>query len=138
MSARAWGWAIVLPWLAMPALAGVTEDLAVGKIPLYPGAKPHAVKVATGVEAIATVRADLGEVLGFYRRELARTGWQDLAPSGVLDQDLDKVPLAILLYRRGERSLRIVIAERSPSTTTIWVGDEGSRPRERRHGQPAR
>lgn len=130
--------ALALGLWASPALAGVTEDLAAGKIPLYPGAKPHAHKVATGLGAIATVQADLPKVLGYYRRELSRRGWQAEVSDELLNQELDRVPLAVLQYRQGVRSVRIVLASEAPHRTTIWVGDVVTSPREMSHGQPAR
>lgn len=99
-----------------------------GKIPVYPGAKPHTVKKT---QAIATVGASLREVVAFYRKALPQKGWHAAIPDDILNQDLEKVPLALLLYERGKTRLRIVMAAKQ-GKTTIWWGTEED------HGQPAR
>lgn len=99
-----------------------------GKIPVYPGARPHPVKKS---QRIATVRASLGEVVAFYEKALPRAGWQAAIPNDILNQDLDQVPLALLLYERGKTRLRIVLAAKE-GKTTIWWGMEDA------HGKPAR
>lgn len=116
--------------------AGVTADLAAGKIPLYPGAKPHpAGNRGQGTVAIATLEARLPEVVAFYRRELPKRGWRETVADDILNQDLDKVPLALLLYEQDKQELRIMVMGPSEKTrkTTIWISRE-----EARHGQSAR
>lgn len=116
------------------ALAGVTADLAAGKIPLYPGAKPHpAASRARGTEAFATMRATLSEVVAFYRRELPKRGWQETVADDLLNQDLDKVPLALMLYEQGAQQLRIVVTTAKGQKTTVWIARE-----EASHGKSAR
>lgn len=118
------------------SLAGVTADLAAGKIPLYPGAKPHPAGArGQGTEAIATLKASLPEVVAFYRRELPKRGWRESVAGDILNQDLDKVPLALLLYEQGEERLRIMVTGPTAKVrqTTLWISRE-----EARHGQSTR
>lgn len=125
----------------LPALARVTEELARGKIPLYPGAKPHPAKLSKGDQAIVTVEADLRSVVAFYRKELPRKGWRSAIDDDLLNRDLDKVPLALLLYERGDTRLRVVVASRpgAKPVATIWLGTEPSRrQQEFDHGKSAR
>lgn len=117
------------------SLAGVTADLAAGKIPLYPGAKPHpAGRRGHGTVSIATVPASLQDVVAYYRRELPKRGWRATVAGDVLNADLDRVPLALLLYEQGGEQLRITVTGR-PRTrqTTVWIARE-----EASHGQSAR
>lgn len=127
---------LLLVLLPGKSLAGVTADLAAGKIPLYPGAKPHpAGNRGHGTVAIATMEARLPEVVAFYRRELPKRGWRESVADDILNQDLDKVPLALLLYEQGKQQLRIVVTGPSAKTrkTTVWIARE-----EASHGQSAR
>lgn len=125
----------------LPAFASVTEELARGKIPLYPGAKPHPTRLSKGDQAIVTVEADLRSVVAFYRKELPRKGWRSAIDDDLLNRDLDKVPLALLLYEKGDARLRVVVASRpgAKPVSTIWLGAEPSRrQQELEHGKPAR
>ncbi|HEY9856462.1 MAG TPA: hypothetical protein V6D05_12045 [Stenomitos sp.] len=127
---------LLLVSLPGKSLAGVTADLAAGKIPLYPGAKPHPTgNRGHGTVAIATLEARLPEVVAFYRRELPKRGWRETVAGDILNQDLDKVPLALLLYEQGKQQLRIVVTGPSANNrkTTVWIARE-----EASHGQSAR
>lgn len=135
---RYWGLILLVALVLLPgkSLAGVTADLAAGKIPLYPGAKPHPAGTrGQGTEAIATVEAKVPEVVAFYRRELPKRGWRETVADDILNQDLDKVPLALMLYERGKQQLRIVVTGPSAKTrkTTVWIARE-----EASHGESAR
>ena len=126
MRAFSFALSIVLFLSACPAWASVTDELRMGKIPVYPGARPQTFKNA---QAIATVHASLGKVLAFYRKTLPRHGWHAAIPDDLLNQDLDRVPLALLLYERGTDHLRIVVASRKGKTMLWW---------EETHGQSTR
>lgn len=127
------GLALLLVLAPGKSLAGVTADLAAGKIPLYPGAKPRpATNRGNGTEAIATQQASLKEVVAFYRRELPKRGWQEAVADDVLNQDLEKVPLALLLYEQGDAQLRVVVAGKERKTT-VWISRE-----EASHGKSTR
>lgn len=107
------------------SLAAVTEDLAAGKIPLYPGAKPHPAKLGRGYQLSATLDARLTDVIGFYRSELPKRGWKATIAPDILDRDLERVPLALMLYARGKSRLRIMAARgKRRQQTIIWLGYE--------------
>lgn len=116
-------------------LAPVTEALASGKIPVYPGSKALVTPPSEPSYRLYLAPAPASRVIGYLKGRLAKEGWVPVVPDDFQGPEGQALPQDVLLYERGSDVCQVVIAPRTGASSTVLVQMSQNRGR---HGKPSR